>query len=170
MARPTGNQIIAAHGSFVIAGIGALMVVAGIMLAASRTPESALIWSGGILIALSVVADRLTTFELGREGGKLTLAEKNEAIKQLVEEAQEEAPTLAAPALSLPIAGSYWSDPAFKMIQRAYGSNSRAELNSTLSKLYDQISAGTAVVNVQGDAAAPKRDDSRPGRPGRAGR
>jgi hypothetical protein len=155
--RRSGNEFMAANGYAVAAFIGVCMVVAGGVLAAIGTPEAAFVWTGAVLLAVAVVGDRLLNVELGREGGKITLAEKKAALEAVIENAPSAAPVLGpglqslgqgAGLSSFEIVGSYWSQPALDAIATAYGSNSRRDFNIAVGQLEEEIAAGTAVVNV----------------------
>ena len=145
----TGNEWIAENG-FLLAGIvGIFMIVLGAVLAWNRTPETALVWTGTILLAVAVLGDRLRSVELTRDAGSVGSVEKQKRLEPLIETAQ--ATATAAPASSrLPIGGAYWSQPAVDALRVAYGSTTRTDFDSAVGSLESQVANGTAVVQVRG--------------------
>jgi hypothetical protein len=143
------------HGYLLAALVGLVLVLAGFFLAANGTPESAFVWTGGILLVVGVFGERLTSAEATREGLKITLQEKVAMLEKVVGSASDPIPKLptigVTPASEFNhyrIGGSYWSQPALNTIVSAYGSNTRPEFERALESLEAQIAEGTAVVTI----------------------
>ncbi len=145
----TGNEWISDNGYLVAGIVGISMVVIGALLAWNRTPETSLVWTGAILVALGVVGDRLRSLDLTRDGGTLGFDEKQKRLEPLMETAQATA-TAAPAAYRLPIGGGYWSQPAVDAVRVAYGSKTRTDFDRALGSLESQVAKGTAVVQVRG--------------------
>lgn len=159
MVRRSLNDLTADNGYGLMFGLGVLLVVAGAALIAAGRDGSALVWMGGLLIALGAFGYRLASFKLGPSGAEVTL--NAEAIQsaldtvkaELVAAPSEErgrshvspAPAGAGSArsgspaagmrLSVPIAGSYWSDEVVRQATLAAGSNSATEFGAALARL-----------------------------------
>jgi hypothetical protein len=159
----TGNSLIGENGYMIATIAGSVMIGAGAILAANRTPEAALVWCGAILLAVAVVGDRLATLEFTREGGKVTLREKDKKIGAVIGEAMNQAPEVppppATPSLVSKIGGSYWSQPAMDAVQSAYSSNTRREFEASINALNDQIARGTAVVKIAEPSTPTRPED-----------
>jgi hypothetical protein len=145
----TGDDWIGENGSLLASVVGIFMIALGAVLAWNRTPETALVWTGAILLAVGVLGDRVRSVELTRDGGSLGSAEKQKRLEPLIETAQ--ATATAAPAdFRLPIGGAYWAQPAVDAVRVAYGSTTRTDFDKAVAVLESQIANGTAVVQVRG--------------------
>jgi hypothetical protein len=160
-SKPTVNDQIASMSSLIAIVLGIAMISAGAILAAVGRAEAALVWTGTVVVAFAVFGDRLRSLEFGREGGKITLAEKKEALKRsLLSHAPNatEIPAPPPPASAtakqrevldrLQVIGPYWSQPALDTIVDALGSNTRQEFGKALADLQNQVTLGTAVVKI----------------------
>ena len=145
----TGNEWVAENGSLLAGIVGIVMIGLGAVLAWNRTPETALVWTGAILLGVGVLGDRLRPVELTRDGGSLGSAEKRKRLEQLIETAQASA-TSAPAVYRLPIGGAYWSQPAVDAVRVAYGSTTTTDFDKAVGVLESRIANGTAVVQVRG--------------------
>ncbi len=139
----TGNSFMHEHGYAAAFGLGVLMVGVGTILAAAARPESALIWWGGILAVAGVFGDRIRSFKVGSGGAEATL-DPGATVAAVLDAKRRERETERAARLivpeaaspySLPIGGSYWSDPVMKKATLAASSNSSAEFGVRLAEL-----------------------------------
>lgn len=145
----TGNEWIADNGYLLAGIVGISMIAVGAVLAWNRTPETALVWTGAILLAVGVLGDRVRSLEVTRDGGTVPFQEKQKRLEPLLENAQATA-TAAAAAYRLPIGGAYWSQPAVDAVRVGYGSTTRSDFEKALASLESQVANGTAVVQVRG--------------------